>query len=253
MTHYDIFYPELKPQVIPHSPPSIALSSIIKMKNKHQLQDLERKYDKFLQTNQHLLFLHNIIEDYLDIRDALIIQIQRLQREERRQSYHINTHLIDHSHNENQNKNENLNYNQHCEYTHEFQYLFPPSLRINQVQMIQGYIPCPNEPKEYKCGCLSIKYYSPCACKKQSNTVCKNPVCNEKRYPPIKSHAYCRTHSRLIIIQTDLEEELTKVKKELSYIRRNSNSLDYDDYQNTLSSHSPKRVSRFPWKNSNNN
>lgn len=222
---------------MPPSPPLLDTREITKIRNKHQLIALERVYDSYLNANQHLLLLHDIIEFYLDIRDALVIQIQRLQREEYKAT-----------------ANTNSLYNtdippQKTHYDHTYQSLLPPSLKLTPIQMIQGYAPCPNEPKEYKCGCLSIKYYSPCDCKRPG-PVCKNPACNEKRYTNIKLHSYCLTHSKLANTKAILEQKLLSVKNELSYIRRNSNSMDYEDYQNSIAQYpQPKRISRYPWKN----
>jgi hypothetical protein len=229
------------PQQAPLSvkgPPIITFSDIKRMKSKHQLMILEKQYDSFLNRQQHTLILHDVIEHYLDIRDALIIQIQRIQREERMLQYQNNTYPMD-----------STDDHKFCGYTHEFQPLLPAPLKLNQLQILQGYMPCPNEPKEYKCGCLFMKYYSPCACVRPG-PVCKNMNCNEKKYQTLKMHAYCRSHSRLKMSQTHLEARLTKISKELGDIRRNSNSLDYEDYQNTISKHpQPKRISRYPWKN----
>jgi len=236
---YELFYPNQYSE-IPNSPPLIPFDSIQKMRNKYQLLELERKYDSFVQKYQQLLLLKNVLEEYLDIRDALIIQFQRIQRLER----------VKYSKND-PSTNVITNTSTFCNYNHSYQPLLPKPLQLTHVQMNQCYVPCPNEPKEYKCGCLSIKYYSACACRHgQRSDICNNAHCNEKRYPNIKLHAYCRTHADLLLTQMNLENELVKVKTELTYIRRNSNSLDYEDYQNSISSKPmPKRVSRFPWKN----
>jgi len=56
---------------------------IEKTTDKHFLQSLEYKYDKFIEKNQHLLMLYDLIEDMLEIRDAILLQIGRLKRKER--------------------------------------------------------------------------------------------------------------------------------------------------------------------------
>jgi hypothetical protein len=195
---------------------------------------LEKKYDKFLEINQHLLFLQDTIDFYLDIRDALTIQLQRLEREERKKIYYQQSIL------ETETK---------CEYRHEFQNMLPDNIKLTKEQIEKGYIPCPNEPKEYKCGCLTMKYYAPCCCKRIS-ALCENPRCNEKIHPNIKTQYYCINHHILLSKQERLKSELSKIEKELSLIRRQSNSFDYDDYKNSIAKHpKQKRVSRFPWKN----
>jgi hypothetical protein len=70
-------------QLFPDVPPLIDTNKIEKITDKHFLIKLEEKYDKFLQKNQQLLFMHDIIEDLLDIRDEILLQIGRLNRQER--------------------------------------------------------------------------------------------------------------------------------------------------------------------------
>jgi hypothetical protein len=138
---------------------------------------------------------------------------------------------------------------EYCEYNHSHQTLLPQELQLTHQQIMNGYVPCPNEPKEFKCGCLSIKYYSLCCCKNAVDCICKNPRCNEKVYPLIKSYSYCESHKRLKKRLDRLEVETEKVRKELLAIKRQSNSLDYEDYKNSLSKNKKRRISRFPWKN----
>lgn len=64
-------------------PPIIDSKRIEKTTDKYFLQNLESKFDKFIEKNQHLLMLYDLIEDLLDIRDAIILQIGRLKRQER--------------------------------------------------------------------------------------------------------------------------------------------------------------------------
>ena len=52
------------------------------------LLQLESKYDVFLEKNMQLLDLYNIIDDLLDIRDAITIQICRLKRKRRLSEYY---------------------------------------------------------------------------------------------------------------------------------------------------------------------
>lgn len=208
-------------------PPLIEVSTIAKIRNKHDLLNLELKYDKFLSTNQQLLFLNNLIEEYLDIRDALTIQRQRMEREEKKRL--LNQGLL------------SMTYSP-CEYDHNLQFILPDDLRLSQEQINQGYMPYPNEPKEFKCGCETIKYVSRCACKRTSN-ICKNAKCNEKLYPILKMQSFCINHHLLLETQKQLEQKLATVKKELADIKRHSNSLDYEDQRRN------KRVSRYPWKN----
>ena len=215
-------------QKIKGIPPYIHPVHIQKIRNKHDLLELELKYDKFLYSYQHFLYLHNLIEEYLDIRDALTIQRQRIEREEKKKLF-----------------NEGIlgTYHSPCEYEHNLQCLLPEDLQLNHEQISQGYVPFPNEPKEYKCGCESIKYVSRCDCRRISST-CTNANCNEKLYPIIKMQSYCIAHHQLLDKKKQLEQKLMIVKKELTYIKRHSNSFDYDDSKKNI-----KRFSRYPWKN----
>ena len=64
-------------------PPIIDSKRIEKTTDKYFLQNLESRFDLFIEKNQHLLMLYNLIEDLLDIRDGIILQIGRLKRQER--------------------------------------------------------------------------------------------------------------------------------------------------------------------------
>jgi hypothetical protein len=67
-----------------NNPPRIIdFKKIEKTTDKYFLSDLESKYDKFIEKNMHLLMLYNLIDDVLDIRDAIILQIGRIKRKER--------------------------------------------------------------------------------------------------------------------------------------------------------------------------
>jgi len=222
-------------QMIIQFPPRISSETIKRIQSKHDLLELEIKYDKFLQKNQQLLALHDLIEEYLDIRDAITIKRQRIEREEQKRMY----------------MEKLMTYSpepEKCEYNHSFQAMLPDTLKLTEEQMRQGYIPAPREPKEYKCGCLTLKYIPHCCCKRTAKT-CKNPKCNEKLYQPIKMHYYCIDHIVLVEKKDQLENALTKIKKELVYIKRHSNSFDYDDYKNALTALKPRRMTRYPWKN----
>lgn len=66
--------------------PIISLEQIEKMVNIDELRELETKYDEFLQKKYQILLLSNVqnIELYLDIRDALIVRIIKVDLEMRR-------------------------------------------------------------------------------------------------------------------------------------------------------------------------
>lgn len=68
---YNTFY---NPQILVNVIPTII--------NKLWLIELERKYDAFLEKNQEKLTIQDIIDDYLDIRDAISLQIMYIKRKE---------------------------------------------------------------------------------------------------------------------------------------------------------------------------
>jgi hypothetical protein len=228
------------------TPPPITIESIENMTNKNSLKELEIKYDDFLEKNQQLLLLYDVIEEYLEIRDAITIRVSRLERMERMNNYMEYYKKLQKHEYINEESSDTEEENIVCEYSHNCQSLLPNDLRLTSKQIDQGYVPYPNEPKEFKCGCLTIKYYSQCCCKRVS-TICKNPKCNEKNLPIIKLNTYCIPHGQLKKKEEDLEAELKKIKKELSAITRQSNSLDFENYKNSIKK-TQKRRSRFPWK-----
>jgi hypothetical protein len=65
-------------------PPSVNLQLIGSITDKFWLINTEAKYQAFIIENQQLLMLHDIIEDFLDIRDAMLLQIGRLNRLEKK-------------------------------------------------------------------------------------------------------------------------------------------------------------------------
>ena len=208
----------------PNRPPYLTMEKIEKMTNKFQLMDLERNYDEFLERNQQLLLLYDIIDDYLEIRDAITIKLCRMRRFEKLKKYKTKdkeTKMVDY----------------HNRY---YQSLLPIELKLTRSQIREGYVAYPNEPKEFKCGCTTIKYFVP---KTETNY-------NKKQVPDIKLYSYCICHDFLKKEEVNLQLDLEKIKKELSAIKRQSNSLDFEDYKNSISKNPKKRrVSRFPWKN----
>ena len=65
-------------------PPIVTMSYIMTITDKQVLARLEAIYDTFIIENQQLLTLRDIIEDMLDIRDALLLRIGRLVRLEQK-------------------------------------------------------------------------------------------------------------------------------------------------------------------------
>ena len=123
------------------------LSKIETITDKIYLTKLEKQYDNYLNKNQHLLMLLDTIYDYLDIRDAIRVRVQRLEIEEKRQTIYKIKNI-------NEIKNKNTK-----KYDRMFHLLIEPELRLTEEQISQGYTHYPDEPTEYKCGCTSIRYY----------------------------------------------------------------------------------------------
>lgn len=69
-------------KLFPNPPRVLEIEKIHKITDKYFLIDLESKYDKFIVKNQHLLMLYDLIEDLLDIRDAILMRVGRLKRQE---------------------------------------------------------------------------------------------------------------------------------------------------------------------------
>ena len=179
-------------------------SKIRTIRNKGYLMELEKQYDDFLDKNQQILMLLETIYDYLDVRDAIRLQVQRLDIEEKKKKiYKINV------------KKE-----KEIKYDRTFHLLIEPELRLTEEQIQQGYAPTINEPKEYKCGCASIRY--------------KN-----KNIPKdINLNLYCDIHIGKKKTHDELEIRLKSIKRELSRIKRKSNRVE-----------PRKRQSKYPWKN----
>ena len=178
-------------------------SKIRTIRNKGYLMELEKQYDDFLDKNQQILMLLETIYDYLDIRDAIRLQVQRLEIEgKKKEIYKINV------------KKENT-----IKYDRTFHLLIEPELRLTEEQIQQGYAPTINEPKEYKCGCASIRY-------------------NKVGSPGINLNLYCDIHIGKKKMHDELEIKLKNIKRELLRIKRKSNRVE-----------PKKRNSKYPWKN----
>jgi hypothetical protein len=217
-----------------NSPPFICLDNITKNTNVIYLKHLEKKYDDFLDKNHHILLLHDIIEEYLDIRDAITNRISKIIRQ---------TDLKKYYETDKNRKDEPITIiPEVCHYNHSYQQILHPDLRITNAQIKKGYWPLNFEPKEFTCGCTSIKYGVDCDCDcdcEQYNNfskTCPNELCNSNLCPIIRKHAFCPYHYRLYLKQVNLERQLKMVKKTLSEAKKSKN-LNLNGY------------SKYPWKN----
>ena len=166
-------------------PPIINPTNIQTITDINYLSDLENTYNIFLERNLQLLDLHNIIEDLLDIRDTISIQICRINRV--KQIYEYNK----------SQQEQNRSIQAHT------------GLNLTKNQKNQGYILSQNSLKEYKCGCKTIQYQKP----------------NQKQITIIQKHQYCFKHLHYLKTKCILDEELTKINMELASITRKENEV----------------------------
>ena len=68
---------------LPNAPITISLDQIMDMTNITQLKTLEKQYDEFIDKYTIILSLYDIMDKYLDIRDAITIRITQLLRQKR--------------------------------------------------------------------------------------------------------------------------------------------------------------------------
>ena len=104
-------------------PPIINPSKIHIITDTNYLLDLENKYDIFLEKNVQLLDLYNIIDELIDIRNTITLQISRIRRKRQLYNYY------------NKENNNNINNSEQSNYT----------LKQDSIKM-------------YKCGCKKIIY-----------------------------------------------------------------------------------------------
>ena len=71
------------PHNLPNSPKYISKENIEKITNIETLRDKEKQYDEFLEKKWQLLLLLNQVEEILEIRDAIVIRIIVLEREQK--------------------------------------------------------------------------------------------------------------------------------------------------------------------------
>ena len=74
---------QLKQKLKLNMPPLVTPSKVVLITDLYYLIDLEKRYDDFLETNQQILDLYNVIDELLDIRDSIAIQVCRLKRKNR--------------------------------------------------------------------------------------------------------------------------------------------------------------------------
>jgi hypothetical protein len=68
------------PQILPQV---LDITKIDKIMDRRFLEMLEYQYDKFLEANLQILDLYNVIDYLLDVRDAILLKLNRMIREEK--------------------------------------------------------------------------------------------------------------------------------------------------------------------------
>jgi len=154
------------------------------------LLQLEHKYDLFLETNMQRLDLYNVIDELLDIRNEITMQICRLKRKAKLNEYYKLSER---------------------EKKKELETTQTNSLILSQEQQEMGYIPFPT--KEYKCGCKTRQYQR---VTKQST---------KRQITVIQKQQYCFKHLHYFKTKQILETELTKINIELTNITRMENEI----------------------------
>jgi len=225
-------------------PPKIDINKIFLMSDVSYLSQLEILYDEFLNRNQHLLSLYNIIDEILDIRDALSIQVSKLKRKEITSKMYLQNKI-----NINTNTNTNKNFVKHNNTNNNellcsnYQQYLPVQLQLTNEQIKQGYKMMNNEPKEYKCGCQTIRY-----------TIHNNKKNNQTQNQNIlKKTLYCIYHNSLKKKENILLTELKLIRKEIINIKRDTNSIDFEIQSNKMlndvnNNNKNKIKSKYPWK-----
>jgi hypothetical protein len=110
-------------------PQVLDIAIIDKIMDKSFLSKLEYQYEKFLEANIQILDLHNVIDYLLDVRDAILLKLNRMIREENKRKHYEGVYVKS-------QKN-------------------PP---VETKILI-----------EYKCGCQNLIHYNPSASFSSSN------------------------------------------------------------------------------------
>jgi hypothetical protein len=218
-------------------PPKIDVNKINLMSDLHYLSSLENMYHEFLNKNQHLLSLYNMIDELLDIRDALSIQVSKLKRKEGIDKLYSENKKYDKTNNNLDLNNNNINSYDNINNALYYQKYLPSQLCLSQHEIKIGYKLINNEPKEYKCGCQTIRYT------KESNSNTNSNSCI------LKKELYCNHHSSLKRKEKILMTELKLIRKEIINMKRDTNSIDFD-IQSCKMMQNEKNIckSKYPWK-----
>jgi len=170
-------------------PQVLDIAIVDKIMDKSFLSKLEYQYEKFLEANMQILDLHNVIDYLLDVRDAILLKLNRMIREENKRKHYEGVYVKS-------QKN-------------------PP---VETKILI-----------EYKCGCQNLIHYSHNNSSSSTSFSGSNKSVSDSGSSSSSSRHHCLDHLKLLKRQSILETELTNVKDELqdATARQNIRSINY--------------------------
>jgi len=167
---------------------TIKISEAIATKHSGIMRRMERDMEHFINQHYEELVRHEAIEDYLDIRDALLIHIARQILNEQKTKRKC----------------------EHSLFQCMFQEQIKPELRPTFHQIKIGYIPCEiGGPIKYKCGCSALHYHNP----------------QEPNSDILTRFYYCKYHHKIKNIEAQLSSTLEVVQRELESITHTQNRI----------------------------
>ena len=172
-------------------PQVLDIAIVDRIMDKSFLSKLEYQYEKFLEANMQILDLYNVIDYLLDVRDAILLKLNRMIREENKRKHNEGVYV------KSQKKN-------------------PVETKI----LI-----------EYKCGCQNLIHYNPSFSSHDSSSSSSHDSSSSPSFSSHDSSSrhHCLDHLKLLKRQSILENELKNVKDELqdATARQNIRSINY--------------------------
>ena len=154
------------------------------------MRHIAKQLDKYIETNLDALDKKGEIDDYLELRDNLLLRIDRQCVKDTHAKLRAICQLREF---------ERASQTQHT------------SLCLTAPEIRDGYIPGTRTPQQFKCGCVRQYYFQ------------RHQYCTNTHGDPIVRHMYCDHHFKLKKQEIQLEQELYKVRCKLSDISNNSN------------------------------
>lgn len=176
-----------------HFPYKLNKKEINNMNDEEVLKEVENTYNLFIEKKCHILLLlsmDNILEEYIDIRDAISMRLEKIIRNNKNikhlQMLKRKRQNIEKKQEDKEKKQENIYIRSK---SHIYKNNFPDELKLNVEYLRNGYIPETRLPMNHKCGCLSLNYI------KHKLFDCNHSY--EKTYPSIKLIKYCKIHKNM--------------------------------------------------------